>query len=277
MEPPDFSGNHYQLGGNRNLGKLVMKPFDDEIYLGKVVGWLEATAEDEALFHVLYEDNDEEDLNQSELSEYMNLYAATVATERLQSRRVAGLTSLESKWIAKERLAQPKSKHCAESPMKKIALLRNETASAPKNMSVVRMTEMETQGIGMGDVCSKHARQKRSAMPRDQPAVTEIQRHEDVDTKDVAMDHTRNSLIKILRSFASYFSDELFLDEIEGQILDCVSVSRLGMILEWFGEELTGSKCLKAALWARSGIEWKDWRGKCLKISKPEQVRLFSN
>ncbi len=51
----------------RRRRRLLVKLFEGEDYVGEVVGWLPATAKDAALWRVVYEDSDEEDLGEAEV------------------------------------------------------------------------------------------------------------------------------------------------------------------------------------------------------------------
>ena len=259
VETPGSGECGYQISGSNLIGKFLMKAFDDSTYMGKIVGWLKATEVDEALYHVLYEDEDEEDLNHGEVSECIALYKTTIATEKLKSKRAAFLESLGTVWLSKQEGAQARSMTADESPNKKRA-----SDLKPPVKQVVSSVNHESHGNS--DVRNRRAGQTEPVGCADMSC-------QDSDTSSVLLDRTRDALICMLRSCASYFADELFLDEVEGQILDCTSAARMGMILEWFGEELTNSRCSEGQKWATSSFDWKSWKRNCLHVSSLEQVQ----
>jgi hypothetical protein len=57
----------YALDGSEYIGRYVAKAFGGVEYVGRVAGWLRPTADDDALWHVVYEDGDQEDVDEAEL------------------------------------------------------------------------------------------------------------------------------------------------------------------------------------------------------------------
>ena len=59
----------YELEGSEHIGRYVAKSFGGVVYAGRVAGWLPPTADDAALWHIVYEDGDQEDVEEAELLE----------------------------------------------------------------------------------------------------------------------------------------------------------------------------------------------------------------
>ena len=78
----DSEEYEWQTTGNTLLGSRVARSFFDSskqlrFTHGSITKWLPPDEEDEALFHMVHEDGDEEDLNEAELNDAVALYKQT--------------------------------------------------------------------------------------------------------------------------------------------------------------------------------------------------------
>jgi hypothetical protein len=60
-------GAAYQTHGSEFIGKKVRRSFGKRLVVGTIVGWLPPEGEDIALWHIVHDDGDEEDLEESEV------------------------------------------------------------------------------------------------------------------------------------------------------------------------------------------------------------------
>lgn len=90
--------------GHTSIGARVVRVFHGVSYSGRVVKWLQADEADSALFHVVHEDGDEEDLEEGELGEA--IAAEATAKERRQQQQATGPRGLSDYEL--ERLANIK-------------------------------------------------------------------------------------------------------------------------------------------------------------------------
>ena len=237
-----------------------MKEFDGQLYLGKVVAWMNATEEEEALFHVLYEDNDEEDLNEAEVGQFIALYKATSAKQKVDSKRISGLGRLESRWTNAQR--------------KKITVQKTKIDSL-KETKVCNTKESSEK-------CKSTTKSDKSSIPG--PKVRGS-------TSESIAAHSGNRIIgkkskcdleQVKAAFLTLASclsskeqgatsQELFLDELEAQVSTSTSAVQLGRVLEWLIDALQGDARTLASAWAKS-CEWCKWKDSLSHITLPSQV-----
>lgn len=61
----------YEKTGSEYIGKSVKRFFKKKLVLGRIVSWLPPNEEDEALWHVIHADGDEEDLEEHEVKQFL--------------------------------------------------------------------------------------------------------------------------------------------------------------------------------------------------------------
>jgi hypothetical protein len=251
----------YQQQGSSLITKLLMKEFDGELYLGKVVAWMDATEEDEALFHVLYEDNDEEDLNESETSQFVALYKKTNASQKVDPKRISDLGKLESLWKTaqkrKGRVAKTKIEPSKEAKECKTKGSSKQDSSAIKldNSSITPLKSMDSRSSSLtADHGKRNAGKKLKC----------------------DLDEVKAAVLKLASCLSSKgeqgaTSQELFLDELESQVSASTTAVQLGRVLEWLMDELQGDPCTLASTWAKR-CEWRKWKDGLSHITLPSQV-----
>jgi hypothetical protein len=251
----------YQLQGSSLITKLLMKEFDGELYLGKVVAWMNGTEEDEALFHVLYEDSDEEDLNESEISQCIALYKKTNARQKINPKRIFDLGRLESRWTNAQKSEGTIEKTKID-PLKE-AKLCNTKESSEKSQSATKsdkssIVALKTRG--------------GSSSP-----VTAYSGNRITDKKlKCDLDKVKAAFLKLVACLSckeeqGATSQELFLDELETQVSTSTTGVQLGRVLEWLIDELQGDACTLASAWAKR-CDWSKWKDDLSHITLPSQV-----
>ena len=241
-EDTEESSSAYRFDGSDLIGRLIMKEFDGKYYLGKVAAWLTADDEDDALFHVVYEDGDEEDLNESEADELIRAYRRIVAARPLKSQRVAALEAFEASWRKSQKQQVPAKLARAGS-----------CESADEARRKLTVTS-KRQAVSDGLIEQGSDRKSRAC-------------------SGAELQQAKLAVIDLVRCLPrSSFSNELLLDEVEGQAGDSRSASRLGKVLEWFGEELLDSGHCDSQRLAAARRDWGEWRAKCSQASLPVQV-----
>jgi len=65
-------GVTYKTSGSEFIGKKVQRTFGKRVVYGTIVGWLPPEGEDEALWHVIHDDGDEEDLDENEVNKFLH-------------------------------------------------------------------------------------------------------------------------------------------------------------------------------------------------------------
>jgi hypothetical protein len=238
-----------------------MKEFDGELYLGKVVAWMNATEEDEALFHVLYEDNDEEDLCESETNQFIALYNKYCARQKVNPTRISDLGRLVSLWTKAQRSkgAVVKSKINQLKETKAC----NSKESSEKCKSTTKSDKSSIAGLKV-----------RSSSP---PPIAAYSGNRSNGKKvKCDLDEVKSAFLKLISCLniteeQRAASHELFLDELETQVSTSTSAAQLGRVLEWLIDELQGDARSLASTWAKR-CDWCKWKDKLSHIKLPSQV-----
>jgi hypothetical protein len=89
----------YEKTGSEYIGRSVKREFGKRIVIGKIVSWLPPQDADEALWHVIHPDGDEEDLEEHEVKKY--LLSDEEAARHCSS--VMSISSLSTKAESKEK------------------------------------------------------------------------------------------------------------------------------------------------------------------------------
>ena len=101
--------SEYKLEGSDMLGRRIVKEFDGITYLGVVVGWMPPCPEDDALYHAVYHDGDEEDLEACELKELLVPLDCEATTPQRLVHREKDLACHAASWKRRWRQHVPAS------------------------------------------------------------------------------------------------------------------------------------------------------------------------
>jgi hypothetical protein len=88
----------YSLHGSDLLGRRLQKKFDGVSYLGVIVGFMPPCRNEEALYHAVYHDGDEEDLDVHEVTELLVRRDGDDKTPTRLARREKDLELHASAW-----------------------------------------------------------------------------------------------------------------------------------------------------------------------------------
>ena len=90
--------SEYSLNGSELLGRRLSKEFDGVSYLGVIVGWMPPCDAEEALYHAVYPDGDEEDLDAQELADLLVPHHSDARTPERLAAREKDLAHHASAW-----------------------------------------------------------------------------------------------------------------------------------------------------------------------------------
>lgn len=102
--PPLHAGmavDQYSLDGSDLVGRRLSKKFEGVSYLGVIVSWMPPCSNEEALYHAVYHDGDEEDLDVHELTELLVPRHGDDKTPTRLARREKDLELHASAWRAR--------------------------------------------------------------------------------------------------------------------------------------------------------------------------------
>ena len=104
--------SEYKVEGSDLLGRRIVKEFDGITYLGVVVSWMPPCPEEDALYHAVYHDGDEEDLEVSELAELLVPLDCEATTPQRLVHREKDLECHAASWKSRWRRHVPRLSPC---------------------------------------------------------------------------------------------------------------------------------------------------------------------